>query len=92
MTDTTSDVTDEQIAAALAVQATAAGAAALLSSWTERTVTAADVIQRINASQRLQRIAAFCAKAQGRNAMSSTEERVRAMTGPRRWRDRRARK
>jgi hypothetical protein len=38
------DLTEEQIVAALAVQATAAGAAALLSSWNDRTRHCADLL------------------------------------------------
>jgi hypothetical protein len=86
------DLTDEHVIAALAVRATASGAAAYLSSWNERVVTAEDVLRRINVSPRLQRVAAFCALAQGRTAGTLAEERIRALAGPRRWRDRRARK
>jgi hypothetical protein len=85
-------LTDQQIASALSVQATAAGAAELLSRWLERTVSAAEVIQAITASPRLGRVAAFCAESQGRAPVVNAEERIRAMAGPRRWRDRRARK
>jgi hypothetical protein len=56
---------EQQIASALSVQATAAGAAELLTRWLERTVTSAEVTQAILASPRLQRIAAFCAEARG---------------------------
>jgi hypothetical protein len=92
MTDTTCDITDEQIVAALAVDATAAGAAALLSGWHKRTVTADEVVRRVIASERLRRVATFCAEAQGRSSRWLAEERFRAMAGPRRWRERRARK
>jgi hypothetical protein len=85
-------LTEQQIASALSVQATAAGAAELLTRWLEHTVTPAEVTQAILASPRLGRIAAFCAEAQGRAPVVNAEERVRAMTGPLRWRDRRARK
>jgi hypothetical protein len=92
MTDTTSDLTDEQIVAAIAVEATVVGAAAVLSGWTERAVTADDVLRRVLASARLQRVVAFSAEAQGRSSRWLTEERIRAMTGRRRWREQRARK
>jgi hypothetical protein len=87
-----SELTEEQIVAALAVNATAAGAAALLSSWTERTITAEDVLRHVMASPRLQRIAAFCGQAQGRTVGTLAEERLRALAKPRLWRDRRCRK
>jgi len=86
MTDT---ITEEQIVAALVVEATAAGAAALLSGWQERSITADDVLRRVTASPRLQRGAALCAEAQGRSTRWLTEDRIRAMAAPRRWRDRR---
>jgi hypothetical protein len=89
--DATQDLTDEQVLAALAVVATTSGAAALLSAWHERTITPEDVLKRVAASERLQRIAAFCGKAQDRSAGGLTEERIRALAGPRRWRERRAR-
>jgi hypothetical protein len=92
MTDTTFDLADEQIVAALAVEASASGAAILLSEWNERVVTAEDVLRRIAASERLQIVASFCARAQGRSAGGFAEERIKAMAGPPRWRDRRARK
>ena len=44
MTVIPSELSDEQIIAALAVEATAAGAAAQLSRWQERSVTADDVL------------------------------------------------
>src|SRR5689334_12582715 len=47
MTDTAPELTEQQVAAALSVQATAAGAAELLSRWLEHTVTPAEVIQAI---------------------------------------------
>ena len=84
------DLTDDQIVAALAVEATAAGAAAILSHWNERRVTAVEVLQRVSASPRLQRIAAFCADAQGRAPVVDAEDRIRSMGGMRRWRDRRS--
>jgi hypothetical protein len=86
------DLTDEQIVAALAVEATAAGAAALLTTWNQRVVTSEDVLRRVSASPRLQLVAAFCAQAQGRSSGGLAEERIMAMAGPHRWRDRRARK
>jgi hypothetical protein len=92
MADVTFDLTEEQIVAALAVEATAAGAAALLTTWNERVVTSEDVLRRIGASPRLQLVAAFCAQAQGRSSSGLADERIRAMAGPRRWRDQRARK
>jgi hypothetical protein len=85
-------LTEQQAAAALSVQATAAGAAELLSQWLEHTVTPAEVIQAIMASPRLGRVAAFCAEAQGRAPVVDAVERIRALAGPRRWRDWRARK
>jgi hypothetical protein len=92
MSDTTCELTDDLVVAALAVNASAPGAAALLSSWTERLVTADDVNRRIAASPRLQLVTEFCAQAQGRGVGSLTEDRIRAMAGPRRWQERRARK
>ena len=47
MTAIPSELSDEQIIAALAVEATASGAAALLSNWHERTVTAEDVLRHV---------------------------------------------
>jgi hypothetical protein len=91
MTDT-SDLSEEQILAALAIVATPVGAAALLSEWRECVVTAEEVAQVIAGSVRLQRIAAACAKAQSGTSNVLTEERLRAMAGPQRWRDRRCRK
>jgi hypothetical protein len=82
---------EQQVASALSVQATAAGAAELLTRWLEYTVTPAEVTQAILASPRLQRIAAFCAEAQGRVPVVNAEERIRA-AGPLPWRNRRARK
>jgi hypothetical protein len=89
-----SDLTDEQIVAALAVEATASGTAALLSRWQERSITADDVLRRVTASPRLQRVAAFCAEAQGRAPMVNAVELIRARGRPvLRWgRERRARK
>jgi hypothetical protein len=87
-----SDLTDDQIATALAVEATATGAAAVLSAWHDCTITAMDVLQRVEASPRLQRVAAFCAEAQGSSSRRLTEERIRAMAGPGRWWERRARR
>jgi hypothetical protein len=84
-------LTEEQIVAALAVEATVAGAAAVLTGWHERTVTADDVLKRIMASERLQRVVACCAEAQGRSSRWLTEERLR-MAGRLQWRDRRSRK
>jgi hypothetical protein len=92
MADTTCDISEEQIVAALAVEATVAGAAAVLTGWTERTVTADDVLERVMASERLQRVVAFCAEAQGRSSRWLTEERIRAMAAARQRRDRRSRK
>jgi hypothetical protein len=92
MADTTRDLTDAQILAALAVAPTAAGAAAVLSNWTERKVTAGDMLSRIAASPRLQRTAAYYGDAQTRGGTSSPEDRIRALAGPRRWRERRSRK
>jgi hypothetical protein len=92
MNDTTCKLTDEQIVAALAVEATEAGPAALLSFWNERSVTTKDVLGRVMASPRLQRVAAFCAQAQGRAPVGGAEDRIRAMAGLRRPRERRARK
>jgi hypothetical protein len=57
MTDTTCDLTDEQILNALGVDATASGSAALLSGWNERRITAEDVLRRVAASPRLPGVA-----------------------------------
>ena len=94
MTAIPSELSDEQIIAALAVEATASGAAALLSNWHERTVTAEDVLRHVTASPRLQRIAAFCAEAQDRDPVLDAEELIRARARPvlRLGRERRARK
>ena len=92
MTDTTCDLTEEQVLAAVSIVATPIGAAALLSEWLERTVTADEVSQCIARSERLRRITAFCRSVQTPTSTADTEERLRAMAGPRRWRDRRARK
>jgi hypothetical protein len=92
MADNTSDIAEEQIVAALAVASTAAGAAAVLTGWHERTITANEVMVRVMASERLQRLAMFCAEAQGRSSRWLIEERIRAMAWPRRWRERRSRK
>jgi hypothetical protein len=86
------DLTDEQIVAALTVEATPPGAAALLSSWTDRTVTADEVARRVIASERLQRVVTFCASPQGRSTRWLIKERIRPIAELRRWRDRRARK
>jgi len=85
---------EQQIASALSVQATAAGAAELLTRLLERTVTSAEVTQAILASPRLQRIAAFCAEARGRAPMVDAERlfRARARAVLRWGRERRARK
>ena len=85
-------LSEDQVLAALAIVATPVGAAALLSEWNECVVTADEVSQVIAASPRLQRIAAACAQVQGGSSSGLTEERIRSMAGPLRWRDRRARK
>jgi hypothetical protein len=84
-------ISDEQIIAALVVQPTAAGAAAFLSRWHDRTVSAEWVLARVAASERLQRAAKFSAEAHGRSGVMDLD-RIRAMARPRRWRERRARK
>jgi hypothetical protein len=90
---TAAELSEDQVATALAVDATAAGTAALLSGWNERSVSAQHVLQRVAASPRLQRVAAFCAQAQGRTTGTLAEERIRALTsGLRRVREQRARK
>jgi len=92
MTDTTCDLTEEQVLHAIAVVATPIGAAALLSEWLERTVTVDEVSQCIARSERLRRITAFCRSVQTPISTADTENRIRSMAGPLRWRDRRARK
>jgi hypothetical protein len=87
-----SDLTESQVLAALAIVATPVGAAALLSEWLERTVTADEVSQCIAGSERLQRITAFCRKMQEPTRTTTFEDRIRAMAGTGRWRDRRCRK
>jgi hypothetical protein len=86
------DLTEEQLVAALAVEATAVGAATLLSTWNDRVVTAEAVLRHVMGSPRLQRVASFCAQAQGRTTGTLAEERIRALARPRVWRDRRCRK
>jgi hypothetical protein len=85
------NLTEQDVLTAIAVVAGAAGAAALLSRWHERTVTAAEVVYHITASPRLQRVAAFCAEAQGRAPVVDAGDLIRARAGSRRWRDRRCR-
>ena len=94
MTDTTCDLSEEQVLAALAVVATPIGAAALLTEWHERVVTAEEVAHVIAGSERLRRITAFCRQVQapGSNMVADVETQIRSMAGPLRWRDRRARK
>jgi hypothetical protein len=84
-------ISDEQILAALVVEPTAAGAAAFLSRWHDRTVSTEWVMARVAASERLQRAAKFSAEAHGRGGVMDLD-RIRAMAGPLRWRDRRCRK
>ncbi|MGH8430110.1 MAG: hypothetical protein ACREUF_06875 [Solimonas sp.] len=90
--DTQSQLSEDQVLNAIAVVATPVGAAALLSEWLERTVTAAEVSQCIARSERLRRVTAFCRSVQTPDGPTDAEARIRAMAGPLRWRDRRARK
>jgi hypothetical protein len=55
MANTACDLTEAQVLAALAIVATPVGAAALLTEWRERLVTAEEVAQVIAGSPRLQR-------------------------------------
>jgi hypothetical protein len=89
--DTPSQLSEEQVLAAIAVVATPVGAAQLLTEWLERPVSAAEVSQIIAGSERLRRITAFCRSVQTPDGPTDVEARIRAMAGPRRWRDRRAR-
>lgn len=82
---------EEQCLAALAIIATPIGAAALLSEWLERVVTADEVSQIIAGSERLQRTTRFCQSVQNpTSGDSGLEARIRARAGP--WRDRRCRR
>jgi hypothetical protein len=84
MSNTTCELSEEQVLAALAIVATPVGAAALLTEWLERTVTAGQVSQVIAASPRLRRITAFCCTVQSPGgATADLEARVKAMAGPR---------
>jgi hypothetical protein len=85
-------LTEGHVLAAVSIVATPTGAAALLSEWLERVVTADEVAQVIAGSERLQRITAFCRSMQEPTRTTTFEDRIRAMAGPRRWRDRRCRK
>ena len=92
MANATCDLTEAQVLAALAIVATPVGAAALLSEWLERVVTADEVSQCIARSERLRRITAFCRSVQTPTSTTDIEARLRSMGGLRPWRDRRARK
>jgi hypothetical protein len=84
MSNTTCELSEEQVLAALAIVATPVGAAALLSEWHERVVTAEDVSQAIAASPRLQRITSVCRSVQSPTSVKDVEARIRALVGPRR--------
>jgi hypothetical protein len=70
------DLSDDQTLAAVAAKATAAGAAALLSSGRERAVTTEDMGQRVASSSRLRRMAAFCAELQTRSGATGATSAV----------------